>query len=936
MAPEQPSSLSVRPRHIRWLFLLSALVGVVIWSVSLDLREIANEFKDQGDSIERLAAQRLQNLDTVLVSLVGLYHSTDGLDGAELSGFASELLRAYPFIASIYHMEWLPKQHLDDFLEDMREQGLAGYRLHGRDNSSDKVLTHYLPVDFLEPMTPLTGAMLGYDFAGHADLMPALDLAIATGKTFARSGIRLGKSGTPVYVAFKAIYFGRYPPDSADERSALMSGLVMLTVEPEAFMASLQVPAGIHMTTASTVAKDMLLNDPETVPDGQRDVRFDWVAGLGLKLSQDLYLQNYGALMALQLSRNVVLEQLSLSRPLLAWSVVMAIIWLTGAVRSSRRAAQEQAKASSAMIAAQGARFSHVVDNAFDAVITADSGGEVVSWNRRATEIFGYPADEVAGQDLWSLILAEDAITEHRELFTELLDSGAENPANASHLETSGKHKDGRIFPLELALTSSVAQGERILSVFARDISQRKRADHKIRLLAYYDTLTNLPNRQSFKERASQAIESAVRHQRLGAVLYLDLDGFKRINDTLGPDLGDQLLVGVADRLRDQVRTSDRITRGSTPGGVDEDMARLGGDEFTMLLSEIRHQLSATVVARRIQAEISKPFNLDGHEVYITPSIGIALFPEDGATIDEVLKNADTAMYHAKAVGKNNFQFYADEMNARAVKRLKLEGELRKALDRGELHLNYQPQIDIQQNRIIAAEALLRWTHHELGNVFPDQFIPIAEDTGMIIEIGEWVLHEACRQSMAWQQAGCAPIKVAVNLSPAQFAQRTIQEGVRKALDATGLPPSLLELEITENIIMCNVDETIATLRELRDMGIHISVDDFGTGYSSLSYLKRFPINALKIDRSFVKDIPDDQDDAAITAAIIAMAHQLNLEVVAEGIETQAQMDFLRHHGCEVGQGYMISKPVCGSELAELLAAPAAKPGLRRPARTAF
>lgn len=913
------------------LVVFATFVVITVWSLWLDLQDIRTDFSDQAHGIERLASQRIHNLDTVLVSLAGLYHSTDGLNQAELSGFAAEMLRAYPFIAKVYHLKWLHSQDIEGFLDDMREQGLVGYHLHGRKLSSDGTRTHHLPVDLLEPMTPLTGRLLGHDFSGYSELMPAFDSAAATGRTIARSGITLEGSERPVYLAFKPIYLGRYPPDSVEERRAMLSGMVMLEVDAESLVSSLRIPS-LFETSIEHAGTEAVRPLDMAEHRSARETRLSYSQDRGLRLSRDIHLDAYGTSLTLVLSRKVLFGRLNIVKPLLFWSLAVAILWLVRAVLASRRAAREQAEASAAALAAQGARFSQVIDNAFDAVVTTDSDGKIVSWNQRATEIFGYASKDAEGKDLLPLILADEAVAEHQELFHSIFDRGSESPASVRQLETRGKHSSGRSMPLELALTCSEANGEFILSVFARDITQRKHTDRKIRQLAYYDVLTKLPNRQSFKDHASRAIKSAARFQRMGAVLYMDLDEFKRINDTLGHDIGDQLLIGVADRLRQQLRTSDQVSRDDSSRICDEAMARLGGDEFTVLLSEIRHHLSASIVARRILKAIAKPFILEGHEVYVTPSIGIALFPDDGVTVDELLKNADTAMYHAKSIGKNNFQFYSEEMNARAIKRLKLEGELRKALDRGELYLNYQPQIDLKQGRIVAAEALLRWTHPEFGNVFPDQFIPIAEETGMIIEIGEWVLQEACRQNVAWQNAGLAPIKVAVNLSPVQFAQRNILEVVRKALTTSGLSPDLLELEITEGIIMHNIDETITTLQQLRRMGIYISVDDFGTGYSSLSYLKRFPITALKIDRSFVKDIPGDQDDAAITAAIIAIAHQLNLEVIAEGIETQEHVSFLQRHGCEVGQGYLISRPIPGDELAILLQAGQADEVQKRPA----
>jgi diguanylate cyclase (GGDEF)-like protein len=428
-----------------------------------------------------------------------------------------------------------------------------------------------------------------------------------------------------------------------------------------------------------------------------------------------------------------------------------------------------------------------------------------------------------------------------------------------------------------------------------------------------------LPNRQAFKEHVTRAIKVAKRHQRVGAVLYLDLDEFKRINDTLGHDIGDMLLVHVTSRLEGQLRETDMVRRSFDDEIEKRNIARLGGDEFTVLLEDVQKPEVAAVVAKRVQDAIARSYNLNGHEVYVTPSIGIAIFPRDGHDVEELLKNADTAMYHAKAVGKNNFQFYSEQMNVLATTRLKLEGKLRKALACNEMELFYQPQIDLATGEVVSVEALLRWDEPELGMVSPVEFIPIAEETGMIIELGEWVLNEACRQNKEWQDAGYTPIRVAVNLSSMQFIQRDLSMKVAKALKNSRLNPKFLELEITESVIMRNVNETITALNDFKDMGISISVDDFGTGYSSLNYLKRFPLDNLKVDRAFVKDIPDNEDDVTITSAIIALAQSLGLGVVAEGVETESQLEFLEQHGCELAQGYFFSKPIPAGQLVNFL-----------------
>ncbi len=458
-----------------------------------------------------------------------------------------------------------------------------------------------------------------------------------------------------------------------------------------------------------------------------------------------------------------------------------------------------------------------------------------------------------------------------------------------------------------------------------QDITARKEAEEKIHHQAYYDSLTGLPNREFFKNRIGQALSIAKRHGRRVVTMFLDLDNFKRINDTLGHTIGDRLLVTVGDRLRSSVRDSDYATRNSAIEQKGDEVytsrniARLGGDEFTILLAEIQCMEDAARVARRILKALSQPVVLAGHEVVVTTSIGIAVFPDDGEEIDGLLMNADTAMYHAKEAGKNTYRFYTQSMNTRALERLDLEGKLRKALSNDELSLHYQPQVDARSGELVGMEALLRWHNPELGFISPADFIPLAEDTGIIVEIGEWVLHSACAQNKAWQDAGLKPLRVGVNLSAVQFRQQELVATLKRILAETGLAPEYLDLELTESVIMQNAEETITALNKLQGMGLQLSVDDFGTGYSSLSYLKRFPLKVLKIDRSFIQDVPDNPDDTAITRAIIAMAHGLNLLVIAEGVETERQLAFLREQGCDEVQGYLFGRPLPVEDFVRLL-----------------
>ena len=451
-----------------------------------------------------------------------------------------------------------------------------------------------------------------------------------------------------------------------------------------------------------------------------------------------------------------------------------------------------------------------------------------------------------------------------------------------------------------------------------QDVTERARAAEQIRHLAYHDSLTGLPNRLRLKEYLGDALTRAARQERIVAVLFLDLDNFKRINDTLGHNVGDELLKEVATRLTASVRLEDRVAR-DTDGPVRANIARMGGDEFILILTELQQPQDAAMVARRILDALSHRFSLRSREVFVSASIGIALFPENGRDQDALLMNADTAMYKAKEQGRNTYQFYARAMNATAFERLSLENDLRRALERDEFLLHYQPKIDTASGEIVGSEALLRWQHPELGLISPATFVPLAEESGLIVPIGNWVLDTACRQNRAWQDLGHPLLHVAVNMSGSNFRQKNLLNLVGLALRENGLAARHLELEVTESMLMRDLEETVELLKRLKALGVRLAIDDFGTGYSSLSYLKRFSIDTLKIDRSFVNDIITDPDDRAITSAIIAMARSLDLSVVAEGVETLAQSELLQALGCSVMQGYFYGRPMAAKEFEGLL-----------------
>lgn len=480
----------------------------------------------------------------------------------------------------------------------------------------------------------------------------------------------------------------------------------------------------------------------------------------------------------------------------------------------------------------------------------------------------------------------------------ELSESDSENHGTI-------EFQDGRI----LAWYSKPQQvgGERVGRVWSfDDVTESRQAEERLNRLANFDLLTNLPNRVLFRDRLGLAISRAPWHKRSVGVLLLDLDRFKVVNETLGQAMGDFLLKAVSERLSATVREGDTV-------------ARLGDDMFGLILDDLAQPADSFRVSQKILDTLGEPFELKGQEIFVSASIGIAISPNDGDEIDLLMKHADTAMYRAKEQGGNNYQLYAPAMNQHATKRLALENNLRHALERGEFLLHYQPKVDLTTGQIVGMEALVRWKSPEIGMVSPAEFIPLAEETGLIVPMGEWILRTACAQNKAWQQKGLPFVRMGVNLSVRQLQRQNLIGTVAHVLNETGLDPNYLELELTESIIMKSNESTMAELRELNLGGIEISIDDFGTGYSSLSYLKRLPIDTLKIDKSFVQEVTTDPDDAAIVAAIITMAHTLKLKVVAEAVETVEQLAFLRELKCDQMQGYLFSKPLPAEEITRLL-----------------
>ena len=548
-------------------------------------------------------------------------------------------------------------------------------------------------------------------------------------------------------------------------------------------------------------------------------------------------------------------------------------------------------------------RLSRAVEQSPVSIMITDTSGNIEYVNPRFTKLTGYSLQEAAGNKPSMLKSGQSPDDDYRRLW-EIISSGGEWWG-----EFHNRKKDGTYYWV-LTSISPIIDGDNHIThfiAFQEDITERKQAEDTIKQMAYYDALTGLPNRQLFNELMHLALAQAQRHGRLLAILFLDLDRFKVINDTLGHGVGDELLKAAALRLRECCRRD-----------IDT-VARRGGDEFIILLPDLDSVQEAVRVAQKIIVSFNRLFTLPDIELFVSTCIGISIYPDDGKDAETLIKNADMAMYRAKEQGRNRYHLYTSSMDEQALQRLTMENDLRRALQNGEFLLYYQPKINITSGRIVCFEALVRWQHPEIGLVSPNQFIPLAEDIGLIVPLGQWVLRAACRQNKSWQEMNYPPMRVAVNFSPKQFLQPMMVNMVEQVLAEEDMDPRWLEMEVTENVMLQNVDKTIDTLNRLNNLGIHISIDDFGTGYSSLSYIKKLPIQTLKIDQSFVSDIDTNKDDAAIATAVINMARSLRLNVIAEGVETVEQLKMLSDLDCQEMQGYLFSKPVSAEEVTHLL-----------------
>ncbi len=895
---------------------LGLAITVVAWRFFT--QQLSREAEIDFDHRVSLAVESLdrhvEDNVSLLIGLRGLFNASEMLERHEFRRYVSEfgIGERYPSVRLLSFVRYVRAAQKAEFERSVRSdrsldaRGYPGFAIRPPGERSE-----YMVVTYIEPMTGNESAF-GFDLLSDPKRRASIEYARDRGVATASEPLRLAADpgGKLSFTLRMPLYRPDMPIGTVAERRAAFAGVVASAIQVESLV-------NAYLGRQLGVAYDVLIHDLGVgggtevgagavrifgrEPEGaarQRVVTRD-VAGRTWRLqfsAPDASPVGIGGELPL-----VVLLGGLVTSLLLFWLVLTQL-------RAHQRALQ-LAESAVAVRAAEGLReqlsfIQQLIEAVPQPIFFKDTQGRYLGVNRAWERFFGIAREQFVGRSVFELYPEDPELArKHHARDVELFASPGSQSYEAAIRDAQGALRQ----TIYNKATFSRADGS-IAGLIGTitDISEQRRVEEQVRHMANHDALTQLPNRSLLQDRISQAIAKAKRNEEVLALLFIDLDRFKTINDSLGHPVGDRLLQAVAARLLACTRAADTV-------------ARIGGDEFVVLLGDLDRAETARVVAQKVLESLSAPLTLDSHVLQVTPSVGIAAYPADGTDVETLMRNADTAMYHAKQVGRNNYQFFTQAMNDAAQQRLQLEGDLRRALERDELTLQYQPQLDLRTGGIVGFEALVRWRHPQRGMVAPSEFIPVAEEAGLIVALGEWVLRAACTQAVAWHRAGHQHLQLAVNCSARQFQDAGFVAAVDRILRESGMPAQRLELEITESIIIRHTEEVNARFQALEDMGVRISIDDFGTGYSSLSYLKRLSIHQLKIDQSFVRDIGTDPNDAAIVGAIVTIAHSLGLEVVAEGVETAEQLGFLRAVGCDAAQGYLFSKPLPAAEFERLL-----------------
>ncbi|MBU3988699.1 MAG: EAL domain-containing protein [Gammaproteobacteria bacterium] len=905
-------------------------LGFVITAaaVSLALMTIIQDeeaaFGVEIGAVKDNLVQRLTSANEVLHGMRMLFDASSFVDVHEFQVIGNDTVANYPFIKAVMYLPYIAADEREYFEKTKQEEGYPTFSINTIKDGSyvpAERRPSYFPILYLEPFLPSAAQQLGLDLLGQPGTQAYLQRAVDTG--LAMAAIPLKAAHANEYLVFKAIYADKPKPglDPVVERRKLISGIVAITVDAQQLLPLEKVD---HRTSIALAARPVLepgkrvaLFKHEAAVEGMDG---HWAYG-ALHRERDVLIGEQGFLVKFR--RVLHWEDFSyklLFAALFTGALFTLILWSLARTNQARAAdlrrrnkeIEQLVEQRTQELATEKERALVTLESIADGVITADSQGVIDYLNPVAERLSGWSEQEVVGKPITDLfkVFDEKTLQEVANPVLQCLSNGLPFMRQENTIFTNRNGDNLAINESAAPIRDRSGQVTGVVLVF-HDVSSTRKLTQQMSWQATHDALTGLPNRIMLQDYLESALEFAAQGGQTLAVMFLDLDRFKIVNDTLGHDVGDGLLREVAERLKEGLRGSDIV-------------GRLGGDEFLVIASEIKDNTAIVMMAERLLKVFHKPFSLGQSEFFASTSIGISVYPEDGATPDVLMKKADSAMYRVKTQGKNNYGFYSKEADQGTQERFTLEADLRHALERQELVLHYQPQVSAMTGTVTGFEALIRWNHPSRGMIPPLGFLPLAEETGLIVEIGDWVMREACRQNQAWQQAGLAKVVIAVNIAHAQFMRPTLPAEVKQVLQDTGLAPQFLELELTESILAANAEEAVMRLKELKAAGIKLSIDDFGTGYSSLFYLKNFPLDSVKIDRCFIKDIETDHHDAEITTAIIAMSHSLKLSVVAEGVETATQLDFLRQKGCDTIQGYFYSPAVPAEQARAFLEKPLA------------
>lgn len=918
---------------------LCATVVVFVATSRLEDDAVNLDF-ERRVSLRTLTVQRGLEEAVQVLSVINHFSATVGDPSRDqFHTFAAPLLEKYPYVRAFGFQRFVSDEDRPVF-EALRAGVIPDFEI--KTFEGDKMVRapqrpSYLVVDYVEPMEG-NAAALGLDQSVNQAVIHALDAALLSGRPASTAGIRLAQIAPDSrgLLVLQPVYRQGVPADTPEQRRAALLGDTSMVLYVGELVDKILDKAGLfsdremamRIYVGHQVSRDTLVFQREgesAQKHGFADLislgalfrqpsvatkQFD-IAGQAWHMEisappRSVFADHYGSLLLLVagVMSSLIAAAYLRSLSMRSIRVQQLVEEKTAELRHTNTLLNEDIRARREAERALQLRHQAIEASANAILIlSAQAPDYVIEYvNPAFQRITGYSSEEATGKDLRFLEGRDSDPEGFETVWIAMREQHEHNVVLRNY------HKDGSELWNDFYIAPVKDDRGTVTHFVAAlyDITSMKRYEAELEFQASRDTLTGLINRHMLRHHLDQAINTAERLKQSLWVVFVDLDRFKFVNDTLGHKAGDSLLKTISGRLRAAVREADTV-------------ARLGGDEFIMILPEQDELTLDTRSLQRIMDAVAAPVMVGGHTLFMTCSIGVASYPADGQDGETLIRHADIAMYRGKQTGRNNFQFYTPAMNEQALERLRIEGDLRSALDNNEFLLHYQPKVDLKSGRVVGMEALIRWKHPQLGMVSPARFIGLAEETGLILPIGAWVLRTACTQCRQWQLAGYSHISVSVNLSVGQFLQKDLVASIADVLEDTGLPPAMLELELTESLMMTDVEHAIGILLGLKELGVRLSIDDFGTGYSSLAYLKRFPIDVLKIDRSFVRDITVDADDAAITASIISLARHLKLKVIAEGVETDEQLDYLRHYGCDEIQGYLFSPPVPAEQFEQIL-----------------